>query len=141
MSNCSGCQAHAVNELYIPAPPRSGLDATFDHHVTTRNFFAWLYGLPLAGQSLGKSLVDLRKRLDIYRPEKVQENRLAVVSYAETQKYLDFRECVDHAVASLHLAEVLQLEDLWIDAFAHCVGLSCRGLRQSIEYEVCLSLL
>lgn len=61
---------------------------------------------------------------------------MEVIVYAESQKYLDFRECVDHALAILHFAEHLQLDSLWIDAFAHCVGLSHRGLRESIEYEV-----
>lgn len=139
MSNCEGCRDHIPSwELYLPAAPRSGLDATFDHHMTTRNFFAWLYGLPLAGRALGKSLVDLKLRLDTYRSNDEQKNRTDIISYAETQKYLDFRECVDHAAAALRLAEVLRLDDLWIDAFAHCVGMSHRGLEKSIEYPVSL---
>ena len=139
MSNCSGCKNHAPShELYIPAPPRSGLDATFDYHITTRNLFAWLYDLPLAGRALGQSLVDLKLRLDTYRPEHEVKNGTEITSYAEAQQYLDFRECVDHALAALRWAEVLRLEDLWIDAFAHCVGLSHRGLRESIEYRVCI---
>ena len=136
ISNCPGCDHGNSFELYIPAPTRSGLDATFQHHVTTRNFFAWLYGLPLTGRALGKSIVDLKLRIDAYRPGKEDKNAADVLQFAEAQKYLDFRECVDHALAALRLAEALRVPDLWTDAFAHCVGMSHRGLRESIEYEV-----
>jgi len=75
----------------------------------------------------------------VYRPDYSSQNTLEVVSYAENQRYLDFRECVDHALAALYLAEELEIEDLWVDAFAHCVGLSHRGLRSSVEYVVSAS--
>lgn len=137
ISNCPGCRDHGLSyELYIPAPPRSGFAATFDHHITTRNFFAWLYGLPLTGRALGKALVDLKLRMDTYRPGMDEQNATEVMEFSESQKYLDFRECVDHALAALRLAEVLRVEDLWVDAFAHCVGMSHRGLHESIEYQV-----
>jgi len=80
--------------------------------------------------------VALKGRIDVYRQEDGSQNKLEVVSYAENQRYLDFRECVDHALAALYMAEHLQIEDLWVDSFAHCVGLSHRGLRSSIEYAV-----
>jgi hypothetical protein len=137
MSNCEGCKNHSPNwELYLPTAPRSGLEATFDHHITTRNFFAWLYRLPLAGRALGKSVVDLKMRLDTYRPNDEVRNRTDLLAYADSQKYLDFRECIDHALAALRLAEFLQIDDLWIDAFTHCVGLSHRGVPASPEYQV-----
>lgn len=136
ISNCPGCDHGTSYELYIPAPARSGLDATFEHHITTRNFFAWLYGLPLTGRALGKAIVDLKLRIDTYRPGNKEQNGTDVISFAEAQNYLDFRECVDHALAALRLAEALRVPDLWIDAFAHCVGMSHRGLRESIEYKV-----
>ena len=137
MSNCQGCNDHRpIWELYLPTAPRSGLEATFDHHITTRNFFAWLYDRPLAGRALGKSLVDLKLRLDTYRPNDQERNQVDLISYAESQKYLDFRECIDHSLAALRLAEVLRLDDLWLDAFAHCVGLNYRGLSGSPEYQV-----
>ncbi|RMZ84598.1 hypothetical protein DV737_g1155, partial [Chaetothyriales sp. CBS 132003] len=125
-----------AKELYIPAPQGSGLDATLDHHITTRNFFAWVYNLPLAGRTLGGSLRQLKTRIDAYRPNSTDKNLADVVSFAEAQRYLDFRECVDHSLAALGFAESLQIEDLWIDAFTHCVGLAHRGLRESMEYEL-----
>lgn len=136
-NSCPGCDKHeAAAELYIPAPPLSGMDATFDHHITTRNFFAWLYDMPLAGRSLGSSLVALKKRIDTYRggPSSLTDEEL--VKYVDSQKYLDFRECVDHALAAMTLAEVLRKEDLWSDAFAHAVGMSHRDIDASIEYTV-----
>ncbi|EXJ88364.1 hypothetical protein A1O1_05294 [Capronia coronata CBS 617.96] len=137
LPNCPGCDPYkALQELYIPAPQGAGLEDIFDHHLTTRNFFAWLYNRPLAGRALGKSLMGLKARIDVYRPDHGSQNTLEVVSYAEHQRYLDFRECADHALAAMYLAEMLQIEDLWVDAFAHCVGMSHRGLRSSIEYEV-----
>jgi len=135
MPNCPGCDpTETLQELYIPAPYGAGLEEVFNHHITTRNFFAWLYNRPLAGRTLGQALVDLKERVDVYRPDNYEQNKLEVISYAESQRYLDFRECVDHSLAALHLAEHVQIEDLWIDAFAHCVGMSHRGLRSSLEY-------
>ncbi|RMD39423.1 hypothetical protein DV735_g5699, partial [Chaetothyriales sp. CBS 134920] len=137
INNCSGCQAHPpAKELYIPAPQGSDLDATFDHHITTRNLFAWVYNLPLVGRSLGWSLRQLKMRMDKYRPSSKHHNLEAVLAFAETQRYLDFRECIDHALAALGFAESFEIKDLWIDAFTHCVGLAHRGLRESLEYEV-----
>lgn len=137
MSNCAGCDNNAPAwALYIPAPANSGLEDTFTHHTTIRNFFAWLYQVPLAGRSLGRSLVDLIACLDVWRPQDSHKNRVEVLTYAEFQQYLDFRECPDHALAILRLAETLQLGDLWTDAFAHCVGMSHRGFRNNIEYQV-----
>ncbi|KIW91981.1 uncharacterized protein Z519_06963 [Cladophialophora bantiana CBS 173.52] len=137
LPNCSGCDPQeSVQELYIPAPHGASLEDIFNHHITTRNFFAWLYNRPLAGRTLGSALAALKRRIDVYRPDDSSQNKVEVLSYAENQRYLDFRECVDHALAALSLAETLQVEDLWVDAFAHCVGMSHRGLRSSIEYAV-----
>lgn len=136
--NCPGCEskAPALRELYLPAPPHSDIDATIDFHLTTRNVFAWLYNVPLTGRALGPALVGLAERLDAYRPSAVMKNKVDLVAYAELQRYLDFRECVDHALAALLFAEGLDLDDLWADAFAHCVGLYHHGLRTSLEYMV-----
>ncbi|KIX06624.1 uncharacterized protein Z518_04600 [Rhinocladiella mackenziei CBS 650.93] len=135
LPNYPGCNPQeALQELYLPAPYDAGLEDTFNYHVTTRNFFAWLYNRPLAGRTLGKALVELQGRIDLYRPDVTSQNTIEVAYYAENQRYLDFRECVDHALAALYFAENFQIEDLWVDAFAHCVGMSHRGLHSSIEY-------
>jgi hypothetical protein len=137
LTACPGCEKHQPpSEIYMPAPSSVDLDTIFDHHITTRNFFTWLYDLPLAGRTLGQSLIALKDRINFYRPDTHTQTGREIVSYAESQKYLDFRECVDHALAALALAESLELEDLWVDAFAHCVGMSDRSPHTSIEYPV-----
>lgn len=123
-----------MRALYLSAPRGADLEATIDHHLAIRNFFAWLYNVPMAGRTLGKSLVELKDLLDLYRPEHEERNQADIVTFADFQRYLDFRECVDHALAAMHFAERCQVEDLWIDAFAHCVGMGHRGLRTSLEY-------
>lgn len=124
-----------MTELYIPAPPTTSIEAVFDHHITTRNFFAWLYDRPLTGRALGVAMLDLKERVNQYR--NVSNEALTnkeIIAYAESQKYLDFRECVDHALAAMALAESLHQEDLWVDAFAHVVGMSHRDIATSLEY-------
>ena len=133
---CPGCNKHpSAIELFIPAPVTANIDTVFDHHITTRNFFAWLYDKPLAGRALGVSLVALKERIDQYRnsPDRIL-NKKEIIAYTESQKYLDFRECVDHALAILHLAKHLEQDDMWIDAFAHAVGMSHRDISSSLEY-------
>ena len=136
LNSCPGCDRHtSATELYIPAPVTASIDAVFDHHITTRNFFAWLYDLPLAGRTLGVSLAAVKERIDQYRDmcDPIL-NKKEIIAYAESQKYLDFRECVDHALAALLLAQDLRQEDMWIDAFAHAVGMSHRDIESSLEY-------
>jgi hypothetical protein len=125
-----------MRAMYLSAPRGADLDATIDHHLGIRNFFAWLYNVPMAGRTLGRSLVDLKDHLDLYRPGQEERNQADIVTFADFQRYLDFRECVDHALAAMHFAEYCQVEDLWIDAFAHCVGMGHRGLRSSLEYPI-----
>lgn len=136
LSSCPGCDKHAsLRELYIPAPSSPSIDAVFDHHITTRNFFAWLYDRPLAGRALGPSLLQLKRRINQYRKNRPEATtNQEIIEYAESQKYLDFRECMDHALAALVLAEDLEQHDLWVDAFAHTVGMSHRNLSLSLEY-------
>jgi hypothetical protein len=105
------------------------------HHLSTRNLFAWVYNIPLTGKALGPSLVGLLERINVLLPREKTANQISVMSYMEDQCYLDFRECADHALAALHFAEIFEIEHLWIDAFAHCVGMHHR-LRDSLEFDV-----
>lgn len=52
--------------LYFPAPPRLDREDCLRHQLTTRNFFAVLFGRPLVGITLGQSLLDLVERIDLY---------------------------------------------------------------------------
>jgi hypothetical protein len=109
-------------ELFIPAPGHLSREEAFDWHVTTRNFFAYVLGQPLVGRHMGQTFVDLFERMDVFRSGQV-DNHLDFLVYAETQGYRDLVECTDYALASMYYAERFKLKDVWIDAFAHCVGM------------------
>ena len=125
-------------ELYIPAPDDSSREDSFQWHITTRNFFAFVFGKPLVGTHLGKSLIDLQKRMHLFRSGQINNHEDFIV-YAEKLGYLNFVNCPDYALAMLYYAEHYQLQELWIDAFAHCVGMN-DNLCLSTEFEVCTIL-
>ncbi|TKA71580.1 hypothetical protein B0A49_11803 [Cryomyces minteri] len=120
-------------ELYVPAPEDSMREEAFQWHITTRNFFAWMSGKPLVGGSLGKSLVDLLERMQLFRSDKA-DNVQDFMAYVEKMGYLDFSHCPDYSLGLLRFAEHFELYDLWADAFAHCVGVN-ESLCLSTEFE------
>jgi hypothetical protein len=122
-------------ELYIPAPEDATRQASFQWHVTTRNFFAFVFGRPLVGTHLGDALVELRERMDLFRSGQI-DNQQDFLAYAEEQGYRDYVDCPDYALAMLFYSEHNKLRDVWIDAFVHCVGMNER-LTMSQEFEVC----
>jgi hypothetical protein len=132
-----GQTATTVNELYLPAPQDADKETISRHHLATRNLFAWLYDRPMTGKTLGAALVDVLSRAHLYRPNAPETNNRDMLAYLDRRGYIDFRECVDHALAALRLAETFGLEDLWVNAFAHCVGLN-HSLHMSIEFDVSL---
>jgi hypothetical protein len=123
-----------IVHLFIPAPDDTSRQDSFKWHVTTRNFFAFLLGKPLVGYQMGQAFVDLQERLQLFRSELVN-NHEDFLQYAEDQGYRDFAECTDYALASLFYAETYKLRHVWIDAFAHCVGMN-ESLSLSPEYAV-----
>ena len=126
--------------MYIPAPSHLSRDEAFRYHLTTRNFFAWLYERPLVGDRLGEALIALLERMNEYRPNQ-DENQEDLLVFIDGQEYSDFRECPDHALAVLHFAEKFELRDLWTDAFVHCAGMN-NDLSSSAEFDVsCCPLL
>ena len=122
-------------ELYIPAPPHLSREEAFRYHLTTRNFFAWMFGKPLVGDRLGEALVTLLERMNEYRPYE-EQNQDDILTYIDGQEYSDFRDCPDHALAVLQFAERFELRELWTDAFVHCAGMN-NELAASAEFEVC----
>jgi hypothetical protein len=50
--------------LYFPAPARCDKTTRHRFHLTTRNFFAMLFGQPLVGITVGQALTDLMERTD-----------------------------------------------------------------------------
>ena len=82
--------------------------------------------------------MDVMTRAYLYRPGDIESNKKDMLAYLDRRGYMDFRECVDHALAALHLAESFQMEALWINAFAHSVGMN-HALHTSIEFDVSCS--
>ena len=121
-------------EAFIPAPDSCIHEEAFHWHITTRNFFAYLFQKPLIGTHLGQAIIDLRERLRTFRSEDV-DNEQDLHLYLEELGYLEFAHNPDNALAVLSYAEHYQLRDMWIDAFAHCVGMN-DVLSMSSEFEV-----
>lgn len=110
-------------ELYIPAPWNASTDQAYVYHVATRNFFAFIFRRSLVGEYLGHALVGLLYSLHEFRAD-VQDNVKDMMEYMDEEGYLDVVEQPAHALALMHLGEAFQLRDLYIRAFAHCVGMN-----------------
>lgn len=121
-------------ELFIPAPEDTSRESSFKWHITTRNFFAFVFGKPLVGSHLGQTLVDLQERMHLFRSGQIN-NQADFLGYADNQGYRNFVDCPDYALAMLYYAEHYKLRDVWIDAFAHCVGMN-ESLSVSPEFTV-----
>lgn len=122
-------------ELYLPSPDLAGKEEAANWHLTTRNFFAWVTERPLYGRQLGHTLSELFARMRLWRTPAADCVEDLLV-YADQMGYSAIQNCPDHALAMLDFAETNQLRNVWIDAFAHCVGMT-NSLRESPEFEVC----
>ncbi|KAI9755509.1 MAG: hypothetical protein M1835_000821 [Candelina submexicana] len=123
-------------QIYIPSPPNCSREESFAYHVTTRNFFAWMFGQPLVGDHLGSASVALLDRMNVFRESGSSgQNAGDMMTYLEEQGYTDFRECPDHALGMLYFAEQFKDQSLWTDAFAHCVGMN-NSLAKSSELGI-----
>ena len=127
----SGCY-----ELYIPAPPTAERGKAMFYHIATRNFFAWLLGKSLVGDHLGGTLVTLLYSMNNFRNAD-SNNEQEILDYMDKEGYADMRNQPDYALAILYFAEHFRFRNVWIDAYAHCVGMY-ELLSRSTEYEVCL---
>ncbi|KAL9590475.1 MAG: hypothetical protein Q9203_000703 [Teloschistes exilis] len=126
-------------ELFVAAPAGLTRDESFQYHLTTRNFFAWMFQKPLVGDRLGDSLLLLLDRMNEFRSNK-DENLDDMLAYLDAQEYADFRSCPDHALAVLRFAEKNELLELWRDSFCHCAGMADQ-LPSSGEFELYLQSL
>lgn len=80
-------------------------------------------------------MLALLDRMQEFRSSNEDDNRYNILEYIDSQGYTDFRDCPDHALATLQFAERLQDRDLWTDAFVHCAGM-WEQLDESSEFEV-----
>ena len=121
-------------DLYIPAPPGRDRHQALLYHLATRNFFAFLCRRSVVGETLGAALVGLMTSMDEFRTPEV-DNEHELEDYMDEEGYLDMRNQPVQALAIMHLAEAFRLRELYIDAFAHCVGMSDR-LFSIPDYQV-----
>ncbi|KAI0841618.1 hypothetical protein F5Y06DRAFT_194912 [Hypoxylon sp. FL0890] len=121
-------------ELFIPAPPPSDKQQSYEYHLATRNFIAYVFRRSMVGENLGDSLITLMHSMHEFRTEGV-DNVQDLMSYLDEEGYLNFKNHPTHALAILRLAEIFQLRGLYIDAFAHCCGMSDQ-LPTSSEYQL-----
>jgi hypothetical protein len=105
------------------------------HH--NKKLFAYIFGKPLVGAHLGSAFVDLQERMRLFRSGQI-DNSQDFLTYAESQGYRDIVDSPDHALSMLYYAEHYKIRDIWIDAFAHCVGMNER-LSLSLEFAVSIS--
>jgi hypothetical protein len=117
--------------VFVPAPADLTREQAYTYHVTTRNYFALLTNQALVGEKLGLALVDLWQRTKEWQPNDNATSLL--LSYCDQQGYLSLAENVTHATAILTFAEKAQIQELWTNAFAHCVGMHDR-LDMSSDY-------
>ncbi|KAF9781456.1 hypothetical protein IL306_013452 [Fusarium sp. DS 682] len=110
-------------ELYIPPPPTTDKTQAFNYHLATRNFFAWVFRRSMVGYSLGGALIGLLHSMHEFRSG-VDDNVSDMMAYFDEEGYLDMANQPNHALAILQLAECFQMKELYIRAFAHCVGMS-----------------
>ncbi|KAH7171843.1 hypothetical protein DER46DRAFT_622709 [Fusarium sp. MPI-SDFR-AT-0072] len=77
----------------------------------------------MVGYSLGGALIDLLHSMHEFRSG-VDDNVSDMMEYFDEEGYLDMANQPNHALAMLQLAECFQMKELYIRAFAHCVGMS-----------------
>ncbi|KAI0480086.1 hypothetical protein GGR56DRAFT_671239 [Xylariaceae sp. FL0804] len=119
----SRTQRRSRIELFVPAPPQSDKRQAYNYHLATRNFIAFIFRRSMVGENLGSALITLMHSLHEFRSGDV-DNLQGMLSYLDEEGYLSLKSQPSHALAILHLAEVFQLQDLYIDAFSHCCGMS-----------------
>lgn len=125
-------------ELYIPPPPTTDKTQAFNYHLATRNFFAWVFRRSMVGYSLGGALIGLLHSMHEFRSG-VDDNVSDMMEYFDEEGYLDMANQPNHALAILQLAECFQMKELYIRAFAHCVGMS-ENLFENPGFQVCFFL-
>lgn len=121
-------------DLYIPAPWTANKLQAYWYHLELRNLFAWIFRRSVVGEHLGHTIVALANTLERYR-QPGADDRQDLLAYLDEEGYLDLRNQPAHALALLHLAETFQLSDIYLEAFAHCAGMSDR-LHRHNEYSV-----
>jgi hypothetical protein len=83
--------ASGESYLYLHAPQDLTREESFAYHVTTRNFFAWLMGVPIVGHDPVSALLALKDRMDVWRDPR-SDNLKAICDYVQEQGYGDMSQ-------------------------------------------------
>ncbi|KAG6317947.1 hypothetical protein E4U44_008311 [Claviceps purpurea] len=110
-------------ELFMPTPRGATARQRQRHQLSTRNFFAWVLGRSLVGETLGEALVGLLESMYEYRSGGSVDNVADLVRYLQVEGYLSLARQPDHALAVLRLAETFRLKTLYLEALSHCVAM------------------
>ncbi|KAI5928461.1 hypothetical protein F4810DRAFT_717053 [Camillea tinctor] len=110
-------------ELYIPAPPHSDKRQSYNYHLATRNLIAFALRRSMVGETLGLALTTLMRSMYEFRTKDVN-NVQDMINYLDEEGYLYLKNQPAHALALLHLGETFQLKELYVEALAHCCGMS-----------------
>ncbi|KAG5967026.1 hypothetical protein E4U58_002331 [Claviceps cyperi] len=110
-------------ELFMPTPRGATERQRQRHQLSTRNFFAWVLGRSLVGETLGEALVGLLESMYEYRSGGSVDNVADLVRYLQVEGYLSLARQPDHALAVLRLAETFHLKTLYLEALSHCVAM------------------
>ncbi|KAI1799538.1 hypothetical protein F4811DRAFT_565472 [Daldinia bambusicola] len=121
-------------ELFIPAPPLSDDQQSYEYHLATRNFISYVFRRSMVGENLGAALITLMHSMHQFRVKDV-DNVHDLMDYLDEEGYLNIRSNPTHAIAILHLSEVFCLRSLYINAFAHCCGMNDQ-LHAVPEYQL-----
>ncbi|KAF1824439.1 uncharacterized protein K489DRAFT_292754, partial [Dissoconium aciculare CBS 342.82] len=116
---CNNGRACADLRLFVPPPVHASRDECHAYNLTTRNYFAFLMARPLVGTQLSTTLTDLWRRIQLWSPNASSE----LYEYCRAQGYTDVTGNPRLAVAMLALATEARWQAVWVDAFAHCVGM------------------
>ncbi|KAG5920947.1 hypothetical protein E4U61_007322 [Claviceps capensis] len=110
-------------ELFMPTPRGATARQRQRHQLSTRNFFAWVLGRSLVGETLGEALVGLLESMYEYRSCGSVDNVADLVRYLQVEGYLSLARLPDHALAVLRLAETFRLKTLYLESLSHCVAM------------------
>ncbi|KXJ94276.1 hypothetical protein Micbo1qcDRAFT_193484 [Microdochium bolleyi] len=121
-------------DLYVPAPPSSDKVQAFNYHLATRNFFAFLFRRSVVGANLGGALINLFHSMQDFR-DADEDNMEDITSYMDEEGYLECQNQPAHALAMLRFADTFRNRSIYIDALAHCAGMS-ETLYLTPEYQL-----
>ncbi|QIW96637.1 hypothetical protein AMS68_002155 [Peltaster fructicola] len=116
-------------EIHISVPVGLSAKAASLYHITTRNYFAYLTKEPLVGTSLGLALRDVWQRIQRWHGDEADVELF--LEYCTALEYTTLTGSPHNATALLAFAESARLRTVWINAFAHCVGMHDRISKDS----------